>query len=207
MALVMAMAQGTARAKAIAMATAWVTAMAMPTATSQRSSWAFSEGKTSRFFSDETSHKLVVALSLVTPPSLPFVMPPSHPLVVLSLIQGWGRGRGGARCCLDAPAAAAEADDTDICTVQKNPSNAAIDGTPCIGEGLRRGMGVLGWQPLSLHVAFRCYLNRVSSFVIFDGDLLLAVRYFSPPEAANSQFWLGSCTHKLCLRATTLPKP
>jgi hypothetical protein len=30
---------------------------------------------------------------------------------------------------------------------------------------------------------------------------------FSPPEAANSQFWLHSCMHKLCPHATMLPKP
>ncbi len=50
-------------------------------------------------------------------------------------------------------------------------------------------------------------INRVSSFVIFDSIFLLAVRQFSTPEAANSQFWLCSCTHKLCPCTTMLPQP
>jgi hypothetical protein len=49
--------------------------------------------------------------------------------------------------------------------------------------------------------------NGVSTFVIFDGNFLIPVRQFSPPEAANSQFWLCSCPHKLCPCATTFPKP
>ncbi len=69
---------------------------------------------------------------------------------------GAARGRGGARHCLDSPAAvAAEADKIDICTVEQKPSNAAIDCSPCIGGGLRSGMDVLGWQPLSSHIAQR----------------------------------------------------
>jgi hypothetical protein len=50
-------------------------------------------------------------------------------------------------------------------------------------------------------------VKGVCSFVIFDGDFLFSARQFSPLEAANSQFWLRSCMHKLFPRATTLPKP
>jgi hypothetical protein len=38
-------------------------------------------------------------------------------------------------------------------------------------------------------------------------SFLLAARQFSPPGAANSQFWLCSGMHKLSPHATTLPKP
>jgi hypothetical protein len=50
-------------------------------------------------------------------------------------------------------------------------------------------------------------INGVRCFVIFNGNFLLATIQFLPPEAANSQFWLRSRTHKLCPHATTLPKP
>jgi hypothetical protein len=40
-----------------------------------------------------------------------------------------------------------------------------------------------------------------------DGNFLFAAGKFSPPEAANSQFWLCSCMHKLCPHAPKLPKP
>jgi hypothetical protein len=106
---------------------------------------------------------------------------------------------------LDAPAAAAaaEADNADICTIQQKPSNAAIDGGGVSAEGWASSVG--GLCPHTLHLD--ATINGVSSFVMFDGNFLLAVRQFSPPEAANSQFWLRSRTHKICPRPTTLPKP
>jgi hypothetical protein len=68
-----------------------------------------------------------------------------------------GAGAGGACHCLDSlAAAAAEADNADICTLLQ---------------------------------------------------INLQVRQFSPPGAANSQFWLCSGTHKLSPRATMFPKP
>jgi hypothetical protein len=104
-------------------------------------------------------HWLVVVSPLLAPPSCPL---PSCSLIWITrgggcIKTGVARRQGEARCCLDAPAAAAKANDADICTIQQTPSNPVIDGTPCIGGGLRRGMGVLGWQPLSSHVVFRCY--------------------------------------------------
>ena len=74
------------------------------------------------------------------------------------------------------------------------------------------GVSGEGWAPLvGGHCPHMSHLdatiNGVSSFVMFDGNFLLAVRQFSPPEAANSQFSLRSRTHKICPRPTTLPKP
>jgi hypothetical protein len=71
------------------------------------------------------------------------------------------------------------------------------------GEGWASLVG--GLCPHMLHLD--ATINGVSSFVIFDGNFLLAARQFSPPEAANSQFWLCSHMHKLCPCVTPLPKP
>ncbi len=65
----------------------------------------------------------------------------------------------------------------------------------CIGWGLRSRMGVLGWRPLSSHVAWRLW--RSLWFCHIQWWFLLAARQFYPLEAANSQFWLCSHTHKL----------
>ncbi len=57
-------------------------------------------------------------------------------------------------------------------------------------------------------IAFNC-LNcyRHHSIVIKILSFLLAARRFSPPGAANSQFWLCSVMHKLSPCVTTSPNP
>jgi hypothetical protein len=78
---------------------------------------------------------------------------------------------------------------------------------PALGGGFRRGMGVLGWRPLSSCIARRdATVKGDESFVIFDGDFLFAAGQFSPPEAPNSRFWLHSGRRKLFPCGTTLPK-
>jgi hypothetical protein len=51
--------------------------------------------------------------------------------------SGQGRHGGeGVHCCLDSPvAAAADANNADICTIKQKTSNMANDGTPCIRGG------------------------------------------------------------------------
>jgi hypothetical protein len=90
---------------------------------------------------------------------------------VLALGDRGSMVAGEARHCSDSlEVAAAEANNADICTVEQELSNAAIDGTPCIAGGLRSGMGILGWQPLLCPHTLHKDCEGVHSFVIFHGD-------------------------------------
>jgi hypothetical protein len=96
-----------------------------------------------------------------------------------------------------------------------SPTQSTQEGSRRIGTGAARGQGgrVVArtprrrrrQRPTTLTSAPSCRLkyDHVIKMVI----LLVAARQFSPPGAANSQFWLRICTYKLSPRATTSPKP
>jgi hypothetical protein len=96
-----------------------------------------------------------------------------------------------------------------------SPKWSTQGGSWHIRTGAARGQGgrVVAWtprqqrrqRPTMLTSALSCRLKY--NIVIKMVSFLLAARQFSPPGAANSQFWLRSGMHKLSPHATTLPKP